>query len=178
MMDSGIRVRNALWIIADTHFGHRNIVSYQQRPESHEVIMLSEWIKRVGEHDQILHLGDCFLGPRGAQARWAAIISRLPGEKFLILGNHDKAPHHLYEQAGFTILDPFVWKGIAFTHRPISKQWPLLEGSEEWHTNVHGHVHGNAYNLEHDGTYFDDRRYINACVEMTNLAPRQLGSFL
>jgi len=57
-----LKITNKTWLISDTHFGHKNIVQYQQRPESHEVIMLSEWIDAVGEHDDILHLGDVFMG--------------------------------------------------------------------------------------------------------------------
>ena len=57
-----IRVSNALWVWSDTHFGHKNIIKFQQRPETHEVIMLDNWIKRVPEDAQILHLGDVFLG--------------------------------------------------------------------------------------------------------------------
>ena len=171
-----VPVSNKLWLISDTHFGHRNIVKYCQRPESHEAIMLSEWIRAVRESDTILHLGDVFLGPRGSAWRWSDICSRLPGQKFLILGNHDKAPREQYEQAGFEIIEPFVSRGIAFTHRPVTKEFPLPGGcSDEWHTNIHGHVHNNPYNLEHDGTYRDDRRYINLSVEVTDFKPRQLG---
>lgn len=167
--------RNATWIIADTHFGHKNIVAFQQRPESHEAIMLSEWIWRVRETDPILHLGDVFMGKGGSAARWAAIISRLPGRKFLILGNHDRCKPGLYEQAGFTIVPEFITHdGFAVTHRPVSLEHPGPPG--EWHTNVHGHVHANEYRPEHDGTPLEGKRYVNVSVEVTNFAPQQFGN--
>lgn len=136
--------------------------------------MLSEWIWRVRDEDQILHMGDVFLGKQGNPARWAAILSRMPGEKFLILGNHDKQKPALYEQAGFTIVEPFVVNGFAFTHRPISADYPH-ENLRNWHTNIHGHTHSNMFNPDHDGLTFPDKRYINVCVEHTKLAPVQLG---
>jgi calcineurin-like phosphoesterase family protein len=183
-------------LISDTHFGHRNIVKFQQRPETHEIIMLSEWIKRVQDGDQILHLGDVWM--RASAWRWATIISRLPGEKFLILGNHDNATRAWYEKAGFTIIEPFIQDGIAFTHRPISPEFPLWAGEgvlqgaarkefllagvetrdpgEGWHTNIHGHTHTNVVVPEHDGTLLAGKSYVNVCVEHTDLAPIQLGA--
>lgn len=179
-----LRVNNKLWLISDTHFGHRNIVRFQQRPETHEFIMLSEWIKRVQDDDQILHLGDVWM--RASNWRWAAIISRLPGEKFLIKGNHDhQASNAWYERAGFQIVEPFVHKEVAFTHCPISRQLieynpvyvpqAVLDG-QYWHTNIHGHTHGNVFTPEHDGDVYADKRYVNVCVEHTELAPVQLGN--
>ncbi len=173
MYEGRLRVTNKLWMISDTHFGHRNIIKFQQRPESHEAIMLSEWIKLVGEKDQILHLGDVFLGPRGNQWRWAAIVSRLPGIKFLIMGNHDGATRAVYEQAGFEILEPFIWKGIAFTHYPVSDLHPAPEG--EWHTNIHGHTHGNAA-WPKDGSQEEGKTYVNLSVEVRGLSPARLGN--
>lgn len=170
-----LRVNNNLWIISDTHFGHQNIIKFQQRPINHEVIMLSEWIKYVGEDDQILHLGDVFMGKDGNPARWAAVISRMPGDKYLILGNHDKANKSLYAQAGFKIVKPFCKYGFAFTHRPISLEWPH-ENLKDWHTNIHGHTHGNPHRQEHDGTFFIEKDYINVCVEVMDYKPRQLGT--
>lgn len=121
-----LRVRNSTWLISDTHFGHPNIVKYCQRPASHEAIMMSNWIDRVGEDDCILHLGDVFLGNQGNPLRWAKIIARLPGRKFLILGNHDNAKAALYSEiAGFEIIPPFIHKGVAFSHRPVTPEFPL-----------------------------------------------------
>lgn len=175
-------MKNSTWITSDTHFGHRNIIKFQQRPESHEVIMLSEWIRLVGEEDYILHLGDVFMGKQGNPDRWADVIYRLPGRKYLILGNHDKSKSSMYQRAGFTIIDPFVWKGVAFTHRPITPQYPA-PNSWQWHTNIHGHIHGNILGkseatLEHDGSPIAGKKYINVSVEATDYKPRQVGSLL
>lgn len=183
-----LRVRNNTWLISDTHFGHHNIIAYQQRPASHEVIMLDNWIQRVREDDIILHLGDVFLGRQGNPKRWARVIGRLPGRKFLILGNHDKQKPSVYEDlAGFQIIEPFIQDGIAFTHRPISWQYPIhyrqladrdrdvLDPGAGWHTNIHGHTHGNPHRADHDGIWIDGHRYLNVCVETTDLAPVQMG---
>jgi calcineurin-like phosphoesterase family protein len=184
-----LSVNNKLWIISDTHWGHRNIIKFQQRPESHDVIMLSEWIARVKEDDQILHLGDVFMGKSGNPLRWASVISRLPGEKFLIKGNHDNLKNNVYtELAGFTVIEPFVKYGHAFTHFPISVAHPLFGANAErhpdgrnelepaWHTNIHGHIHGNELNPLYGDKYIEGKTYINVSVEVMNLKPHQLGN--
>ena len=182
-------MNNKLWLISDTHFGHSNIVRYQQRPTNHEVIMLSEWARRVGERDQILHLGDVALGSNGNARRWLDVVRRMPGEKYLILGNHDNPSALDFARAGFDIVPEFVHQGVAFSHRPIApragyddlhrrpfdaEEHPLL--AEDWIVNIHGHTHANVWNPDHDGEPLTDRSYLNVCVEHTGYAPVQLGN--
>lgn len=175
-----MKVTNKTWLISDTHFGHRNIVIFQQRPESHEVIMLDEWIKAVGEGDDILHLGDVFMGKQGNPARWANVISRLPGRKYLIKGNHDKAKDDLYRMAGFTIIPEFKQANVVFTHRPITKldHWAITQA--EWTTNIHGHIHGNVLGQNprdpEDQYILDNKTYINMSVEVRDFKPVRMGN--
>lgn len=171
-----VRISNRLWLISDTHFGHRAIEKFCGRPPTHEVIMLSNWIDRVQEDDQILHLGDVIMRKNGGMSRrWLKVISRLPGTKFLIKGNHDYADNSLYEDlAGMKVIEPLIYAGVAFTHRPISEEWPGPEG--EWHTNIHGHIHNNGYAIHHDGHLLPDKHYINISVEVTDMAPVPLGN--
>ena len=175
LVTSDLRISNKLWLISDTHWGHRNIVQFQQRPASHDVIMLSNWIDRVLEKDQVLHLGDVALGQDGNRKRWLKVISRLPGQKFLILGNHDKERRSVYEDAGFTILPPFIYQNLVFTHFPHSNENPAPRGS--WDTNIHGHIHLNPLRPE-DGHIDTTKRYINMSVENTDLAPVMLGNVI
>lgn len=184
-----MKITNATWIWSDTHFGHKNIIKFQQRPETHEVIMLSHWIERVKDDDDILHLGDVLMGKQGNPKRWAKVLSRMPGRKFVIMGNHDKNSS-LLESAGFTVIDPFIWdkRGVAFTHRPITTTYPGFpewdlqgeHGSQPlgaWHTNIHGHIHKNPHRFE-EGHLIPSRRYVNVSVECVEFAPRQVGSLL
>jgi calcineurin-like phosphoesterase family protein len=170
-----LRVSNSLWIISDTHLGHQNIIKFQQRPRSHELIMLSNWVDRVKETDQILHMGDVVVKRRGAPLRWLKLVGRLPGEKFLIKGNHDLKDDEPYLDAGFTIIDEFMLGAVAFTHRPVSEQFPGPTVGKDWQVNIHGHTHSNDYNPKHDGVLDKTKTYINVCVEHTGLAPIQLG---
>jgi calcineurin-like phosphoesterase family protein len=170
-----IVVRNRTWLISDTHFGHHGITKFGQRSTNHELIMLSNWIDRVPEVGTVLHLGDVFMGSDGNAKRWAKVVKRLPGRKFAIMGNHDKE-EKLLELAGFEVIAPFEQEGVLFTHEPIATWDESLLSAYDWHTNVHGHTHANEPSLVHDGMPVPGKRYINVCVEHTNLAPIQFGS--
>lgn len=179
-----LSMKNSTWVTSDTHYGHKNIIKFQQRPESHELFMLYEWIRLVPEKADILHLGDVFMGKQGNPEKWSAVVSRLPGTKYLIMGNHDKCKPHIYAQAGFKIIEPFIWHGVAFTHRPITPEWPMVPYAafpgHGWHTNIHGHIHGNKLGdvVEHDGSPIEGKKYINVSVEVMDYKPRQVGGLL
>jgi calcineurin-like phosphoesterase family protein len=80
-----------IWFTSDTHFGHRNIIKYCDRPfnsiEEHDRKLIEYWNESVAPGDTVYHLGD-FALCRQPEAR--AIANRLNGQIFLILGNHDK----------------------------------------------------------------------------------------
>lgn len=76
--------------IADTHFGHKNILRFDQRPwfdlSAMEDDMVCLWNKKVRKCDEVYILGDfCW----GTADDWRKLLPRLHGRKFLIRGNHD-----------------------------------------------------------------------------------------
>lgn len=75
---------------ADTHFGHRNIIRYCNRPfysvEEMDETLINNWNKVVDKEDVVFHLGDFAVG--GA-ALWSNLLQRLNGKVYLIMGNHD-----------------------------------------------------------------------------------------
>jgi len=175
-----IKVKSNLWLFSDSHFGHDNIMKFQQRPKNHESMMLSNWIERVREDDYILHMGDvCMSKGTEVAQRWLRIIGRMPGQKKLILGNHDKEAGPVYKAyknlAGFEIIPEFIQNRVAFTHRPITSFHPAFD-NDLWDINVHGHTHGNPIYPDIDGGADEAKTYINVCVEMTNYAPITGGS--
>lgn len=76
--------------IADTHFGHRNVLKYDPRPfadlEEMEAALIQNWNGTVTETDRVYILGDFIWG--GAE-RWLEIVPKLRGKKVLLRGNHD-----------------------------------------------------------------------------------------
>lgn len=105
-----------IWFGSDHHFGHKNIITYCNRPfESVEEMdeMLIQWHNELVKPNDIFYqLGDLALGSFEDSIKKAA---RLQGMKLLVPGNHDRVWstekesrqerfRPMYEEAGFDIL--------------------------------------------------------------------------
>lgn len=76
---------------SDTHFRHRNVIKYCNRPwettAEMDEAMIDQWNSQVEPGDDVYHLGDVGIGK--GMALDERLISRLNGNKHLVLGNHD-----------------------------------------------------------------------------------------
>ena len=143
-----------LFLTADEHHGHRNIIEkFQFRPFENVDQMTEELISRhnfkVGKSDRVIHIGDMF---------WRhckdpiSILKRLNGQHHYVMGNHEEAFKDFY---GMTLaakfvtvtesykvdLKPFGIEKVPylfcahFAHRV----WPKSHNGS-WH--AYGHSHG------------------------------------
>lgn len=75
---------------SDTHFGHENIIKFCKRPfssvEEMNEALVENWNKVVSDTDTVFHLGDFAFG---GSSVWNGILSRLKGQIYLVIGNHD-----------------------------------------------------------------------------------------
>lgn len=78
--------------ISDLHFGHRNIIRYDNRPFSSvdemDEAMTELWNETVSPKDTTYILGDICWNTN--YEAWKAALSRLNGTKFVVKGNHDR----------------------------------------------------------------------------------------
>lgn len=131
---------------SDTHFNHKNIIRYSNRPfssvEEMNQELISRCIRKVGPKDTLYHVGDvCFGGEE--------ILSQLKFRKVLILGNHDDEEgsklqryfDEVYRLYNFTNLDHKV--KFVMCHYPF-EVWP---GRRKGAIHLHGHMHGTMTNL-------------------------------
>lgn len=148
---------------ADTHFGHGNIIAYENRPFGDAAEMDSElirlWNETVSDGDTVYMLGDfSFYG----KEETAAICKQLRGRKLLVRGNHDNHSNQWYRDCGFAeVYDiPVIFAGFwMLSHEPLYINTNMPYG------NIFGHVHSNP-------TYADASS--NSCcvsVERTGYAP-------
>ena len=81
----------ANYFIADLHFGHTNILSFDARPfktiEEHDETLIKNWNNTVGIDDDIYILGDISWHN---STKTIEIFKQLNGNKHLIKGNHDQ----------------------------------------------------------------------------------------
>ncbi len=137
---------NDIFFTADTHYDHKRIIEFSERPfdnlDEMNEIRVKNWNDRVKPGDRVYHLGDFSLGP---EDRAVAFSKRLMGQKFYIFGNHDK---RLRKNKDF--LSQWVW-AKDLDHITIGDQkivlchYPFLTwaGSHRGAWDLHGHSHGS-----------------------------------
>jgi len=83
-----------IYFSSDSHYFHRNIITYTNRPfkdiEHMNEALIQNWNSVVKPEDEIWVLGDFSFGKPD---KTAEIVKRLNGYKRLVLGNHDKKSH-------------------------------------------------------------------------------------
>ena len=78
-----------IWFTSDTHFGHKNIINFCERPfkdtDEMDEFIINNWNSKINKDDIVFHLGDFAFA---SNKRWQELICRLNGKIYLILGNH------------------------------------------------------------------------------------------
>lgn len=158
------------WFISDMHFGHTNIIKYENRPFTDVAAMNSEIIKRwnntVAKDDIVWCLGDVGLGSKDYIR---SIICQLNGHKRLVRGNHDNWSDQVYRDMGFEYVSkyPIVLKNFfVLSHEPMEYM-----GKCSPFYFIYGHVHGSP-------TYLSQtENSICVCVERWNYTPIRIKVF-
>ena len=130
-----------VFLTADTHFGHTNIIKYENRPfmtvELMDATMIKNWNKVVSNDDLVLHCGDVSFYNK---EKTTEIISQLNGKKVLVKGNHDQRNNQWWLDVGFDEVSnyPFVYKEwFVIQHEP-----PTYMNEATPYFYIYGHVHG------------------------------------
>lgn len=155
-----IKESERIFLTSDTHFNHKNIILYCQRPfkivEEMNEVLITNWNNTVPEDGIVFHLGDFALGESSA---WLDILPRLNGNIHLILGNHDiKNFRPGYASRFASVQEQLTVKVdknlLILTHFPLlcyHGTW----GSEQNCWNIHGHVHICKDNKANTGKDFE-----------------------
>jgi len=141
------------FFIADTHFGHKNIIDYENRPfssaEDQDEKLIRNWNDTVKNDDEIFMLGDFALSNK---ERIKELVSMLNGYKILVLGNHDR--HHSYsfwKESGFDIVSKYP---IVVDEWYICSHEPIYVNANMPYANIFGHVHGNKQYRDYSRQHF------------------------
>lgn len=183
---------NRYW--SDLHLGHRNIITYCNRPFESvgqmDATILANWrmTALMYPDDPIYCMGDVTLWNRATTTRVrASAVAKLevPKAKLLVLGNHDSQwaqanglYDHMFERVvgdpkAITDFREMIWEGdqhVWLSHAPIEPN--LLLGG----LNVYGHIHA-GYDTQPDqmdATYpwlRESKQHFNCSVERTGYTP-------
>lgn len=136
------------WVISDTHFGHKNVITYDSRPfkdvAEMDEALIENWNSVVKPGDTIYHLGDFAFY---SEDKVCGILERLNGNKILILGNHDKVMRSEKVRSYFKLIVPYleVYQDkqlICMFH------YPIAEFNKSHHGSFHVHGHCVDYQTE------------------------------
>jgi calcineurin-like phosphoesterase family protein len=133
--------------------------------------LINAWATTVKSTDKIIHLGDVvFKG--WSMGRLKDLLSRMPGYKILILGNHDRRNSVAWWlEAGFDEVYPYP---VIYENRYILSHEPVLFAPKVGIPNLHGHMH----NAEHHNLELSSPLFVNCCVEVIGYKPVLLTSVL
>ena len=141
------------FFIADTHFGHKNIIEYENRPfkttEEMDNRIIDKWNNMVKQKDRIYILGDFALSNK---KRIMELIKLLNGYKIFVLGNHDKCYSYAWwNTAGFDMVCAYP---IIIDEWFILSHEPLYTNTNMPYVNIFGHVHGNPEYKDYSKQHF------------------------
>ena len=132
------------FVIADTHFGHNNIIGYENRPfrdvREMDNSLIEMWNSIVGDDDLVYMLGDFTLSRN--KEIIANLVSKLNGRKILIMGNHDTRRPKDYVECGFEVATRkpmMVEPGVILMHEPFEDKFLIAKN----YIYFFGHVHAN-----------------------------------
>lgn len=140
-----------IFFTSDNHFSHENILkkfcpNTRQGSDSEEMnqLMIKAWQTQVMPDDIVYMLGDVFFCSCTDAIN---ILDQLPGQKFLIYGNHDKVIRN-----NLSIRKKFAWIGeyneidlfsgndrrkVILFHYPMYEWNRMYQGSY----HLYGHIH-------------------------------------
>lgn len=157
------------YYISDLHIGHENIIKLTNRPfnniEEMNEALIKKWNKRVKDEDDVYIVGDLFFK---SQENVENFLNRLNGNKYLILGNHDKTWIDTIDKDKYFKI---VTELLTFNdgQRMITLcHYPMVSFEGRFH--IHGHIHANTNDVFWDTLKKMDK-VLNASVEINNYQP-------
>lgn len=182
-----------IFFTSDTHFGHKNVIEFCNRPftdiKNMSEGLIQRWNDKVRSCDIVFHCGDvCWFNSRHDTKR---VLEKLNGIIYIVLGNHDtRKQFELCDPEKIKILDdtatlyitgsteqekPTKPIEIFLSHNP-QMTWPhRMYGVP----NFFGHIHsGPNSKAEHDQDLpLWDNQY-DVGVDNNNYAPIELKEAL
>ncbi len=130
-----------IFVTADLHFFHKNIIVYENRPFDNIKVMnetiIKNWNQVVSKQDKVFVLGDVSFSNKEYTEY---TISQLNGNKILVMGNHDRNRNtQWWLDVGFKEVSKYpiiINEFIVLQHEP-----PTYYNPSTPFFYIYGHVH-------------------------------------
>lgn len=155
---------NNVWITADLHINHKNILHHQkERIEAmglngaedisgHNEYITNMFLSQTKRGDRVYLLGDVILDNQQNSKKFLDKIKSNGCSLYLIEGNHDKSIHKMYNMfESIDLIKKVIFKknefdfldedfSVIMCHYPMKSWADKCRGS----MNLYGHIHANA----------------------------------
>ena len=156
-----------VYLIGDTHWGHKSICKYRPQfssPEEHDNVLFENIMSTIGKRDVLWLLGDiCFDTDK---FHYLKQLNEYCQKVNFIIGNHDTQNKDRQRVLGMAMLEGIPlhslvsYKGTWLSHHPVHPY------ESRGKVNLHGHVHSAT--IEQSG-------YFNCSAENLGFFPREFG---
>lgn len=165
---------NIIYFISDTHFYHKSIIPYCNRPfssiENMNKKLIDNWNNTILDSDTIYFLGDfSFTNTEMTKE----ICNQLKGYKIIIRGNHDRDRGEIsWKNIGFqeVLNNPhklyYIDKKSNLRYIILSHEPQYINDNE---FNLHGHIHDTLLSSEYPD--MNSNNHLCVCVEKINYRP-------
>jgi calcineurin-like phosphoesterase family protein len=176
--------------ISDLHFGHHNIIRYDNRPfktiEEMNETMIANWNKVVSNQDYVYILGDISWYD---DDKTVQIFRRLNGTKILIKGNHDNIKRNSELAKCFASIQDYAELYLDKKNKVVMSHYPILFWNGQFRDTVHlyGHVH-NSHQWNMCESWADEARQlqdipmrmynVGCMMEWMDYTPRTLDEII
>ena len=151
--------------ISDWHYGHKNVLGFDNRPftsiEQMNEELIRRWNSVVSAGDLVYILGDMFwCTPKIA----APIMEQLNGQKVLVKGNHDRWHDSKFDKL-FVKIDEYMeiedeGRKVVLCHYPI----PCFKNHFYGWIHLYGHVHNSfEWNMMEHQRFLMEELYDRQC---------------
>lgn len=165
--------------ISDLHFGHKNVLFFDNRPfdniDEMAEALIENWNRKVGHDDDVWILGDfCYRSDKDP----SYFLKQLNGRKHLLIGNHDKVT--LESKSAYKYFESVERlqhikdgnNNVILCHFPIAEWNAMKRGA----FHIYGHIHGNQDVTFQYMKQFD--RALNAGCMINNYEPVTLDELI
>ena len=150
-----------IFFISDLHIGHDKLAAVRgfDSVDHMNAAIADGWRERVTKKDVVIVGGDVVW-----KKSWVPWVQALPGQKRLVLGNHDRWPNDLLSETFISVHGALFFKEYLITHVPVHPECV----SPRFLGNIHGHTH----------TKHMPGPYHNMCCEAVDYRPHTLEELL